>query len=94
MNQGLNLNEYVEIAQKKFPSFVIGIVAFNSAEVWSNTNILIDLYLIYFKPFKVTKLFIILKLLIHGNLPCHSSSTDENEEKPKFIKPECHKLYE
>ena len=33
MNQGLNLNESVEIAQKKFPSFVIGIVAFNSAEV-------------------------------------------------------------
>ena len=63
MNQGLNLNEYVEIAQKKFPSFVIGIVAFNSAEVWSNTNVLMDLYLTYFKPFKGTKLFIILKLL-------------------------------
>ena len=31
MNQPSNLNEFVKIAQKKFPSFVI--VAFNSTEV-------------------------------------------------------------
>ena len=45
MNQSSNLNEFVEIAQKKFPSFVIVIVAFNSAEVWSNTNVLMNPYL-------------------------------------------------
>ena len=37
-----NLNEFVEVAQKKFSSFVI--VAFNSAEVWSDTNFLMDCY--------------------------------------------------
>ena len=37
-----NLIEFVEIAQKKFSSFVI--VAFNSAEVWSDTNFLMDCY--------------------------------------------------
>ena len=35
---------------------------------------------------------------MHGNLlspgcPCHSSSTNENKDKSKFIKPECGKFY-
>ena len=42
MNQSSNLDEFVGIAQKKLTSFVI--VAANSAEVWSNTNVLMDLY--------------------------------------------------
>ena len=61
MNQSSNLNEFVEIAQKKFPSFVI--VAFNSAEVWSNTNVLMDCYSSPLSHLKGLKLFIILKLL-------------------------------
>ena len=57
MNQSSNLDEFVEIAQKKFPSFVIVIVAFNSAEIWSNTTVLIDPSSSYFKPLKGTNTF-------------------------------------
>ena len=86
MNQSSNLNEFLEIAQKKFLSFVIVVVAFNSAEVWSNTNVLMHPYLSYFKPLKGTKTFHhseIVNNKIHGNLlypdcPCHSSFTNEN----------------
>ena len=53
MNQSSNLNEFVEIAQKKSPSFVI--VAFNSAW-WIVTQVTLS-------HLKELKLFIILKLL-------------------------------
>ena len=85
MNQSSNLNEFVGIAQKKSPSFVI--VAFNSAEVWSNTNILMDRYLSLFKPLKGIKTFhhteivnnkIHESLLSHG-CPDHSSSANETK---------------
>ena len=29
-----------------------------------------------------------------SNCPCHSFCTNENEDKSKFIKPECCKLYQ
>ena len=100
MNQSSNLDEFVEIAQKKFPSFVIVVAVFNSAEVWSNTNILMDPYSSCFKPLKGTKTFHHTEIVnkIHGNLlyrgcPCHSSSRNENEDELKFIKPECCKFY-
>ena len=94
-----NLNEFVETTRKKFPSFVI--VAFNSAEVWSNTNFLMDHYLSHSKPLKGTKTFHHIEIvnnIIHGNLlspdcPCHSSCANENEDKSKFIKLECGKFY-
>ena len=62
---------------------------FYSPEVWSNTNILIDPYSSYFKPLKGTKAFHYNEIVnnkIHENLlypdwPCHSSSTNENEDK-------------
>ena len=69
MNQSSNLNEFVKITQNKFPSFVI--VAFNSAEVWSNTNVLMDRYSSHFKPLKGSKTFHhteIVKNKIYGNL--------------------------
>ena len=99
MNQRSNLNEFVEKAQKKFPSFVI--VVFNSAEVWSNTNVLMDCYSSHFKPLKGTKTFNHTEIdnnRIHGNLLspsclCHSSSANENKDKSKFIKSECDKFY-
>ena len=99
MNQSWNLNEFVEISQKKSPSFVI--VAFNSAEVWSNTNVLLDRYSSHFKPLKGANTFHhteIANYKIHGNLPssgcpCHSSSANENKDKLKFIKPGCGKFY-
>ena len=98
MNQSSNLNEFVEIAQKKSPSFVI--VAFNSAEVWSNTNVLMDHYSSHFKPLKRTKNFHHTEIVnkIHGNLPspgcpCHSSTANENKDKSKFIKPEGGKFH-
>ena len=43
----------MEIAQKKFPSFVI--VAFDSAEISSNINVLTDRYSSQSKPLKETK---------------------------------------
>ena len=99
MNQNSYLNEFVEIAQKKFPAFVM--VAFNSAEVWSSTNVLTDRYSSHFKPLKATKTFHHTEIVnnkIHGKLlsphcPCHSSSANENKDKSKFIKPECVKFY-
>ena len=99
MSQSFNLNEFVEIGQKKYPSFVI--VAFNSGKVWSNTNVLMDHYSTHFKPLKGTKTFHhtgIVNNKVHGNLlspcsPCHSSSANENKDKSKFIKPECGKFY-
>ena len=62
---------------------------FYSPEVWSNTNILIDPYSSYFKPLKGTKAFHYNEIVsnkIHENVlypdwPCHSSSTNENEDK-------------
>ena len=95
MNQIPNLIEFVEIPRKKFPSFVI--VAFNSAEVWSNTNVLMDHYSSHFKPLKGTKTFHhteIVNKKIDGNLHspgclCRSSSANENKDKSKFIKPDC-----
>ena len=69
MKKSSNLNEFVEIAQKKFPSLVI--VAFNSAEVWSNNNALMDQYSSHFKPHKGTKTFHHTEIVnseIHGNL--------------------------
>ena len=89
----------MEIAQKKFPSFAI--VAFNSAEVWSNTNALMDHYSSHFQPLKGTKTFHHTEIVnnkIHGNLlspgcPCNSSATNENKDKSKLIKPECGKFY-
>ena len=69
MNQSLNLNEFLEIAQKKFPSLII--VAFNSAKVWSNNNALMDHYSSHFKPLKGTKTFQHTEIVnnkIHGNL--------------------------
>ena len=88
----------MEIAQKKFPSFVV--VALNSAEVQSNTNILMDRYSSHFKPLKQTKTFHhtdIVNKKIHGNLlspgsVCHSSA-NENKDKSKFRKLECDKFY-
>ena len=85
MNQSSNLNEFLKIAQKKFPSFVI--VAFNSAEVWSDTNVLMDCYLSHFKPLKGTKTFHHTEIdnnKIHGNLlspdcPCHSSPANKTK---------------
>ena len=70
----------MQIAQKKHASFVI--VVFNSAEVRSDTNVLMDRYSSHSKPFKGTKTFHHIKILsnkIHGNLVspgyhCHSSS--------------------
>ena len=99
MNQSSNLNEFVKIAQNKFPSFVI--VASNSAEVWSNTNVLMDHYSSHFKPLKGTKTFHHTEIVnnkIHGNLlspgwPCHSSSANENKDKSKFIKSGSGKFY-
>ena len=99
MNQSSNLNEFVKIAQKKFPYFVM--VALNSAEVSSETNVLMDCYLSHFKPLKGTKTFHHTESdnnKIHGNLlssgcSYHSSSADENTGKSKFIKPECGKFY-
>ena len=61
MNQSSKLNEFVEIAQKKSPSFFM--VAINSAEVWSNTNILMDCNLSLAMPHEGLKLSIVLKLL-------------------------------
>ena len=91
MNQSSNLNEFVEIAQKKSPSFVI--VAFNSAW-WIITQVTLS-------HLKEPKLFIILKLLTIKftwlsdipalGCPCHSSFANENKDKSKFIKPECGK---
>ena len=82
MNQSSNLNK---ITQNKFPSFVI--VAFNSAEVRSNTNFLLDRYSSHSNPLKGTKTFhhIEIVIKIHGNLLslgclCHSSSVNENED--------------
>ena len=88
----------MEIAQKKFPSFVV--VALNSAEVQSNTNILMDRYSSHFKPLKETKTFHhtdIVNKKIHGNLlspgsVCHSSA-NENKDKSKFRKLQCDKFY-
>ena len=99
MNQSWNLNEFVKIAQKKFPSVLIA--AFNSAEVWSNTNVLMDRYSSHLKSLKGTKTFHHTRIVnnkIHGNLlspscPCHSSSANENKDKSKLIKPECGKFY-
>ena len=99
MNQSSNLNEFVETAQKEFPSFLI--VAFNSADVWSNTNVLMDCYWSHFNSIKGTKTFHhtgIVNNKIDGNslspgCPCHSSSANENKDKPKFIKSECGKFY-
>ena len=76
-------------------------VAFNSAEVRSNTNFLMDHYSNHSKPRKRTKTFHHIEIVnnkIHGNLlssgcPCHSSCANENEDKSKFIKPECGKFY-
>ena len=89
----------MEIAQKKFPSFAI--VAFNSAEVWSNANVLMDRYSSHFKPLKGNKTFHHTEIVnnkIHGNLlspgcPCNCSSANENKDKSKLIKPECGKFY-
>ena len=69
MNPSANLNEIVEIAQKKSPSFAI--VAFNSTEVWSNT-LLMDRYSSHFKPLKGTKTVHHTEIItnkIHLNLP-------------------------
>ena len=60
-----------------------------------------DPYSSYFKPLKGSKTFHHTEIVnneIHGNLlypgcPCHSSSTNENEDKSTFIKPVCFKLY-
>ena len=96
MNQSSNLNEFVEIVQKKFPFFVI--VAFNSAEVWSNANVLMDCYSGHFKPLKRLHHTELDNNKIHGNLLspgclCHSSSANENKDISKLIKPECGKFY-
>ena len=88
----------MEIAQKKFSSFVL--VAVNSAEVQSNTKVLMDCYLSHFKPLKETKTFHhtdIVNKKNHGNLlspgsVCHSSA-NENKDKSKFIKLERDKFY-
>ena len=58
-------------------------------------------YLSYLKPLKGTKTFHHTEIVnnkIHGSLlypgcPCHSSSTNKNEDKSKFMKPECCKLF-
>ena len=103
INKSLNESKFRSkwIAQKKFPPFVIS--AFNSDEVWSNTDVLMDCY---FKPLKRTKTFHYTEIVnykIHGNLqspgcPCHSSSANENKDKSKFFKPEhgksCWERYE
>ena len=103
INKSLNESKFKSkwIAQKKFPPFVIS--AFNSDEVWSNTDVLMDCY---FKPLKRTKTFHYTEIVnykIHGNLqspgcPCHSSSANENKDKSKFFKPEhgksCWERYE
>ena len=60
-----------------------------------------DHYSSHFKPLKGTKTFHHTEIIsnkTHGNLlypgcPCHSSSANENEDKSKFIKPECGKFY-
>ena len=91
MNQSLNLNEFVVIAQTIFPSFVI--VAFNSAEVWSNAYVFMDRYSSHFKPLKGTRIYHHTEIgnnKIQGNLLspgclCHSSSANENKDKSKFI---------
>ena len=97
-----------KIAQKKFPSFVIVIVVFNSAEVLSNTNALTYPYSSHFKPLKGNKTSHhteivsnkIQENLLYPGWLCHSSSTNENEDhydqffdQLKFIKPECYKFY-
>ena len=69
MKKSSNLNEFVEIAQKKFPS--LAIVVFNSAKGWSNNNALIDHYSSHCKPLKGTKTFHHTEIVnneIHGNL--------------------------
>ena len=60
MNQISNPSEFVELAQKIFPSFVI--VAFNSAKVWSNTLGIVTRATI--SHLKGLKSIIILKLVI------------------------------
>ena len=88
MNQISNLNEFVVIAQKKFPSFVI----------WS--FVLMGPYSSYLKQLKETKTFHHIEIvnnkihrcLLYPDCPCHSSSTNKNKDKLKFIKPECCKL--
>ena len=82
MNQSSNVKEFVEIAQKKFPSFII--VALNSDEVWSNTNVW---------SLKGTKTFHhneIVSNKIHGNLvspgcTCYSSSANESKDKSNSL---------
>ena len=91
MNQSSNVKEFVEIAQKKFPSFII--VALNSDEVWSNTNVLMDHYSSQFKSLKGTKTFHhneIVSNKIHGNLvspgcTCYSSSANESKDKSNSL---------
>ena len=85
----------MEIAQKKFPSFVI--VAFTSSEVWSSTNFLMDCYLSHSKPLQETKNFHHVEIVnnkiqrnfLPPDCPCPSSSANENKGKSKFSKPKC-----
>ena len=99
MNQISNLNEFVEIAQKKFPSFSHSCV--NFAKVWSNTNVFMGPHSSHFKPLTGNKTFHHTEIVnnkIHGSLfypgcPCHSSSANKNEDKSKIITPECCKLF-
>ena len=61
-----------------------------------------DHYSSHSKPLKGTKTFHHIEIvnnIIHGHLlspgcPCHSSCANENEDKSKFIKPECGKFYQ
>ena len=57
-------------------------------------------YSSYLKVLKGIKTFYHIEIVnkIHGSslypgCPCHSSSTNKNEDKSKFIKPECCKLF-
>ena len=97
MNQSSNLHEFVEIAEKKFPSFAI--VTFNSAEVWSNRNVLMHLYSSHVNLLKGLKFFIILKSLttkfmeIYFHLVALAiPPLQMKTHKSKLIKPECRKF--
>ena len=101
MNQSSNLNEFVIIAKRKFP--FSSIIAFNSAEVWSNSNFLMNHYSRHCKPLKGTKTFhhieivktkFMCKNLLSSGWPCQSFSANENKDKSKFIEPECGKFYQ
>ena len=89
MNQSSHLNEFVETASRRAPSFrIVGVILLKFDQTL--TKILKDCYS---RP--STKTFHHTKIVnkIHGNLlssscPCHSSYANEKKNKSKFIKPE------